>query len=103
MPWTYHVMPQSRRRVELHKPGAEVLMNHGDLLVFTGGNIIHSMFPAEPDPAHEYRYSFLFRYTTDAMREFGPGDKARAAGHNKQYKEAVGVYARFGSRVTKPE
>jgi hypothetical protein len=37
------------------------------------------------------RYSLLFHWTTDAMRQFGPGDKARRAGHDTQYKKEGNV------------
>jgi hypothetical protein len=55
------------------------------------------MFPVAQDPrfvagAFDHRISLLFRWTTPAMREFGPGDAARKAGHNKQYQEAVESY-----------
>jgi hypothetical protein len=49
------------------------------------------MFPVAQDPrfvagAFDHRISLLFRWTTPAMREFGPGDAARKAGHDQQYK-----------------
>jgi hypothetical protein len=72
---------QWQRPIENHIPEAEIVMGHGDLLVFTGGNVLHSMFPADQDPnfnagGFAYRYSFIFRYTTDAMRERGPSKRA---------------------------
>lgn len=84
-------MRQSQRLLESHAFAEEIVMNHGDLLIFTGGRVVHSMVAAKDDPnfkpdGFDWRYSLLFRWTTDAMREFGPGDKARKAGHNKQYK-----------------
>jgi len=84
-------MRQSQRSLESHAFAEEIVMNPGDLLIFTGGQVVHSMVGAKDDPqfkanGFDWRYSLLFRWTTDAMREFGPGDKARKAGHNKQYK-----------------
>jgi len=91
MPQSYYWKRQSQRKIEEHIPAEEVVMNHGDLLLFNGGRIIHSMFAAKDDPnfnpnGFDWRYSLLFRWTTDAMREHGPGDKARKAGHDEQYK-----------------
>jgi hypothetical protein len=85
-------MRQSQRKVEAHIPAEEIVMNHGDLLIFTGGQVVHSMFAAKDDPnfkpnGFDFRYSLLFRWTTDAMRQHGPGDKARKAGHDKQYRD----------------
>jgi hypothetical protein len=67
-------------------------MDSASLLIFNGGATLHSMFPAWGDPhcdraGIDFRVSLLFRWTTDAMREFGTGDKARKAGHDKQYRE----------------
>jgi hypothetical protein len=92
MPQVYHRMPQNRRPLHVHIPAEEVVMNHGDLLIFNGGKVLHSMAAATDDPnfnpgGFDWRYSLLFRWTTDAMREHGPGDKARKAGHDKQYSD----------------
>jgi hypothetical protein len=72
-------------------------MDSGSLLIFNGGAKLHSMFPTWGDPNNDqagfdFRVSLLFRWTTDALREFGPGDKARKAGHDKQYREAIEDY-----------
>jgi len=90
MPNFAHRMRQSQRKLEYHHGFEDCSMGHGDLLVFNGGRVIHSMAPAADDEnfharGFEYRFSLLFRWTTAAMREFGPGDKARKAGHDKQY------------------
>jgi hypothetical protein len=96
MPQSYYLKRQSQRKIEEHIPAAEIVMNHGDLLIFNGGRIIHSMFANKDDPnfkpnGFDWRYSLLFRWTTDAMRQHGPGDKARKAGHDDQYKNAGNV------------
>ena len=93
MPQGYYRMRQSQRKVEAHIPAEETVLNHGDLLIFNGGHVVHSMFAANDDPnfnpnGFDRRYSLLFRWTTDAMRLHGPGDKARKAGHAEQYKNA---------------
>lgn len=59
-------------------------MRHGDLLVFIGGNVAHSMFPATEAPwfnpnGRDWRFSITFRWTTDAIRKYGPGKRANAA------------------------
>ena len=82
---------QSQRPLEAHAFDEEIVMNHGDLLIFTGGAVAHSMVAAKDDPnfapnGFDHRVSVLFRYTTDAMRQHGPGKKAREAGHDEQYK-----------------
>lgn len=91
MPQSYYLKRQSQRKIDEHIPAEEVVMNHGDLLLFNGGRIIHSMFATKDDPnfnpnGFDWRYSLLFRWTSSAMREHGPGDKARKAGHDEQYK-----------------
>jgi len=91
-------MRQNQRPLTAHTGFTEVPMDNGDLLVFNGGKIVHSMDIAAKDPNfkpydYDVRYSLLFRWTTDAMREFGPGDAARKAGHDKQYKEAIENYS----------
>jgi len=93
-PGNPNFLPQEKREVEMHAPEAEVLMKHGDLLVFIGGNVIHSMFPASADSqfnanGRNWRFSMLFRWTTPAMRQYGPGKKAIAAGHREQYQNAL--------------
>ncbi len=84
---------QRNRKVEDHSPESRILMRHGDLLVFTGNKVMHSMYPASKDEqfnpnGYDYRISILFRYTTEAMREFGVGECNRH-GHEKQYRDAV--------------
>ena len=92
MPQGYYCTRQSQRKIEAHIPAEEIVMNHGDLLIFNGGHVLHSMFPAKDDSnfnpgPFDWRYSLLFRWTTDAIRQYGPGDKARKAGHDEQYKK----------------
>jgi hypothetical protein len=70
-------VPKVLRAVESHKPEAEILMQHGDLLTFNGGRTAHSMFPARKDDqfkanGYDYRISILFRWTTSIMRALGP-------------------------------
>jgi alkylated DNA repair dioxygenase AlkB len=89
----YFSVRQKNRPMEAHQPEQTTLMRHGDLLVFYGSAIIHSMFPASQDSqfnpnGREFRFSLLFRYTTEAMREFGVG-KCNRHGHEKQYRDAV--------------
>jgi hypothetical protein len=111
MPQGYYRMLQAQRQVSKHVPAKEILMNHGDLLIFTGGHVLHSMFPAKDDTgfnpsAYDCRYSILFRWTTDAIREHGRGKAAREAGHDQEYKEAVENYRNgltdFLGRKVKP-
>jgi len=101
MPQFCYRMRQSQRKLEHHLDFKEIVMRHGDLLIFTGGQVVHSMVAAKDDKnfnpnGFEFRYSILFRWTTDAMREFGPGDKARRAGHDRQYREAIENYPKPG-------
>jgi hypothetical protein len=89
-------MRQSQRPLESHAFADEIVMNHGDLLIFTGGRVVHSMVVAKDDPnfnpnGFDWRYSLLFRWTTDAMREHGPGSAARKAAHHKQYRDGGNV------------
>ena len=89
----YFSVRQKNRPMEAHQPEQTTLMRHGDLLVFYGSAIIHSMFPASQDSqfnpnGREFRFSLLFRYTTEAMREFGVG-KCNRHGHEKQYRDAA--------------
>lgn len=87
---------QENRNVEDHSPESEILMRHGDLLVFTGNKVCHSMYPADKDTSfnpngYDYCISILFRYTTEAMREFGVGECNRH-GSEKQYADAVNKF-----------
>jgi len=71
---------QIDRDVKWHVPAEELLLKQGDLLVFEGGRVMHSMFPADQDAnfnrnESDWRISILFRWTTDVMREHGPGVK----------------------------
>ncbi len=91
MPQFYYRMRQVQRKVEEHVSAEQIVMNHGDLLIFNGGHVLHSMFSAKDDPnfnpgPFDWRYSLIFRWTTDSMRQHGPGDKAREAGHDEQYR-----------------
>jgi alkylated DNA repair dioxygenase AlkB len=84
---------QKNRKVEDHFPEVRILMRHGDLLVFTGNKVMHSMYPASKDEqfspnGYDYRISILFRYTTKAMRQFGVG-MCNRHGHEKQYRDAT--------------
>ena len=104
----YFSVRQKNRPVEAHQPEQETLMRHGDLLVFYGSGVIHSMYPASRDSqfnpnGREFRFSLLFRYTTEAMREFGVG-KCNRHGHEKQYRDAVRAFcARQASEVSDDE
>jgi hypothetical protein len=104
----YFSIRQKNRPVEAHQPEQETLMRHGDLLVFYGSGVIHSMYPASRDSqfnpnGREFRFSLLFRYTTEAMREFGVG-KCNRHGHEKQYRDAVRAFrARQASEVSDDE
>jgi hypothetical protein len=85
-------MRQSQRKVSDHIPAEEIVLHHGDLLIFNGGRIVHSMFAAEDDEnfnshGFEFRYSLLFRWTTDLMRELGPRAVMKSAAHHKQYRD----------------
>jgi site-specific DNA-methyltransferase (adenine-specific) len=87
---------QQNRKVEDHSPESRILMRHGDLLVFTGNKVMHSMYPASKDEqfspnGYDYRISILFRYTTEAMRKFGVGVCNRY-GQEKQYRDAVRAF-----------
>lgn len=90
----YYRMAQAKREVSGHTPEEEILLQHGDLLIFNGGRTIHSMYPAERDKqfnpnGFDWRFSILFRWTTDIMRKYGPGTEANEAGQQNQYKEEV--------------
>lgn len=96
MPGGYWGIRQKNRKVEKHVPEKEILMRHGDLLVFYGAKVLHSMFPASRDEAfnpngREYRISLLFRWTTEAMRTYGVG-VCNKHGHREQYSEAVAAF-----------
>jgi hypothetical protein len=93
--------PQKQRKVSDHKPKEELLLRHGSLLIFDGGHTVHSMYPAADDAqfnpnGFEWRFSILFRYTTEAMRKYGPGSKCNTNGGPEQYEAAV---KRFQSDV----
>ena len=94
MPSEYYRIDQKGREVSAHTPEEEILLQHGDLLIFNGGNTVHSMFPAEQDKrlnpnGFDWRFSILFRWTTDIMQQYGPGRKANFAGQRKQYRKDV--------------
>ena len=82
---------QADREVEWHVPAETPLMNQGDLLVFDGGQTIHSMYPTTQDPAFkpnksEWRISIIFRWTTEIMRQYGPGAKGvKGSEYKKAY------------------
>jgi hypothetical protein len=98
MPNGYYRMRQSQRKIEKHTPEAEILMMPGDLLIFNGGRILHSMFPAAQDPyfepgGYEVRYSLLFRWTTDEMRKLGTRQEVlNGTRHTESYREAIEKY-----------
>jgi hypothetical protein len=98
MPNGYYQIGQKQRKIEKHIPAEEILMNHGDLLTFNGGRIVHSMFPAAQDPNfnpndYDVRYSILFRCTTDEMRELGTRQKVlKNTRHATSYLAAVVSY-----------
>jgi hypothetical protein len=90
----YYKMDQARREVSGHAPEENILLRHGSLLIFNGGRTIHSMCPTSDDKqfnpnGFDWRISILFRYTTEAMREHGPGKKAKEEGDREQYEAAV--------------
>jgi hypothetical protein len=98
----YWKMSQSNREVSGHTPAEEILLQHGSILFFAGNNVCHSMFPAtqdkqfnapviDGDPA-ETRITILFRYSTEAIRKYGPGKRANDAGHKTQYEEAQAAW-----------
>lgn len=94
MPQGYYRIEQKSRKVERHQPAEEILMSHGDLLVFTGGHVVHSMFPAAQDAGFapngfDVRHSILFRWTTDEMREHGQRIAGEMPSHFEHYREAV--------------
>jgi len=98
MPNGYYRMRQGQRKIEKHIPEAEILMMPGDLLIFNGGRILHSMFPAAQDPyfepgGYEVRYSLLFRWTTDEMRKLGTRQEVlNGTRHTESYREAIESY-----------
>ncbi len=94
-------VPQDEREVSWHKPAEEILLEHGSLLVFNGGRVVHSMYPAAQDKSFtplgfDYRISLLFRWTTNSMREFGPGPRASQLEYDRA------VYA-FQKQSPQPE
>ena len=97
MPRGYYRIQQNSRKVDGHQPTQEILMNHGDLLIFTGGHVVHSMFPATQDAdffpnGFNVRYSLLFRWTTDEMRDNGPSAAGKLPTHFEHYEQAVENY-----------
>jgi hypothetical protein len=89
-----YVLEQTCRDIFAHKPDSEYLMRHGDLLVFVGGNTIHSMYPASKDTrfnpnGYDWRISILFRWTSPAMAQYGAGNAAHKKEMKQQYAEAL--------------
>lgn len=89
-----YILEQTARDISTHVPKNEYLMKHGDLLVFVGGNTIHSMFPASLDSqfnpnGYDWRISILFRWTPPAMAQYGAGDKTHKIEMKAQYAEAL--------------
>src|ERR671923_714106 len=89
-----YVLEQTERDISTHSPAQEILMRHGDLLVFIGGNVIHSMVPASQDSQFncngcDWRISILFRWTSPSMAKYGAGNKEHKAEMKQEYKEAV--------------
>jgi hypothetical protein len=89
-----YVLEQACRDISTHIPTDEYLMKHGDLLVFIGGNTIHSMYPAAKDPqfnrnGFDWRISILFRWTPPAMAQYGAGNAAHKKEMKQQYAEAL--------------
>lgn len=93
--YTTRNISQVQRPVESHSPEAEYLLKAGDLLVFNGGRVVHSMFPAARDAKFkpngcDYRISILFRYTTAVMRTLGSRRKywtpAQIQQHETEYR-----------------
>jgi len=93
--WAYR-MKQEQRKIELHEPEKEILLDHGSLLIFNGGKILHSMFPADKDPNFKpndfpCRITLLFRYTTRAMREHGTVRNKKSV---CEYREVMSAHRR---------
>jgi hypothetical protein len=83
-------IPKFRRPIECHHPAAEVLMRSGDLLVFNGGRVAHSMHVAARDVNFQangcaYRVSILFRWTTAIMRAMGPDRRKWSASQVQEH------------------
>jgi hypothetical protein len=88
---------QAQRKVADHIPDEELLLQHGSFLIFNGGQTVHSMFPAAEDAQcnlndFDWRISILFRYTTEAMRKYGPGTKCNTKGGIEQYAAAINEF-----------
>jgi hypothetical protein len=69
-------------------------MKHGDLLVFIGGNVLHSMVPASRDGqfnrnGRDWRISIIFRWTPPLMSKYGAGNKEHKAAMKAEYQEAL--------------
>jgi hypothetical protein len=75
MPQGYYRIPQKSRKVSRHQPAAEILMNHGDLLVFTGGHVVHSMFPAAQVRPERLRCALLPLVPVDHRGDAGTRSK----------------------------
>ena len=93
MPDKYQRMPQPQRSVEVHAPEQEILLCHGDLIIFNGGRTLHSMLPASQDSqfnrnGYDWRFSVLFRWTTPAMQQYGVG-ACNDHGQDDQYAAAI--------------
>jgi hypothetical protein len=89
-----YVLEQENRDVSSHGPADEYLMKHGDLLVFIGGNVLHSMFPASQDGQFnqngcDWRISIIFRWTPPLMAKYGAGNKEHKAAMKAEYQEAL--------------
>jgi hypothetical protein len=78
-------------------PDEEILMRHGDLLIFNGGRVAHSMHVADKDPrfnrnGYDFRISILFRWTTSITWEMGPDRRnwspAQIQQHEREYTAA---------------
>jgi hypothetical protein len=88
---------QDKHPVENHQPAEELLMRHGSLLVFNGGRVWHSMFPATQDKrfnpnGYQWRFSILFRWTTDVLRDYGIADKSHASQRKTAYRRNVALW-----------
>lgn len=99
-----HETKQGDRKLTWHKPEDEILLRHGSLLVFNGGRTAHSMFPAKRDDdfnpdGYEWRISILFRWATDAMRKYGPGQKCRDAGGKEQYSNDINAFRKKARNI----
>jgi hypothetical protein len=105
MPHYAYQFKQNQRKIESHEPEQTLLLNHGDLLVFNGGKVLHSMFAAEKDEQFQpngfpCRITLLFRFTTPAMREHGPIKNDESV---QQYQEAMGTFRNSQGKPTETE